>query len=63
MVIKKREDFAECLQWMIKYHGKHPEIRLMQLLVNVLGANDPYYVTDEQLSDLLKDEYEKQTRD
>jgi len=55
--IIKDENFAEIIQVMIKVRGKHPELRFMQLLGNVLGVNDPYYLEDEDLLDELKKFY------
>jgi hypothetical protein len=51
------ENFAEIMQIMIKVHHKHPELRFMQIIGNVLGINDPYYTTNEQLLELLHQFY------
>ena len=55
----KDENFAEIMQKMIKIHHKSPELRFMQLIINAIGVNDPYYMEDEQLLEQLKDCYEK----
>ena len=54
------ENFAEIMQKLIKLHNKpkYSKLRFMQLLQNCFGTNDPYYVTDEQLLELLEETYE-----
>lgn len=55
--IIKDENFAEIMQIMIRVHGKHPDLRFMQILGNVYGVNDPYQMTDEQLLEQLEQFY------
>ena len=38
--------------------NKHPELRLMQILGNVYGNIDPYYVEDLDLLSLMEKNYE-----
>lgn len=51
--IIQKENIAEIMQIIIKVNNKHPELRFMQILENIAGVNDLYYMTDEQLLDEL----------
>lgn len=53
----KDETVAEIMQVIIKVHGKHPELRFMQILGNVYGAIDPYYIEDNYLLEELNNFY------
>ena len=39
----------EVLETLSAYWKKHPDLRLGQIIVNVTGKSDPFYVEDETL--------------
>lgn len=46
------------LERLMKVWEKSPDLRLMQLIINVTGI-DPYYVEDEKLIEMIEKFYEK----
>ena len=56
---KKHDNFSDTLHKLLKVHTKNPELRFMQMIINAIGVNDPYYMSDEQLLESLEDTYEK----
>jgi hypothetical protein len=56
---RKHDAFSDTLHKLLLEHTKHPELRLMQMIINSIGVNDAYYMTDEQLLESLEDKYEK----
>ena len=49
---------AEIFSIVMREKNKHPELRLMQILGNVYGNIDPYYVEDLDLLSLMEKNYE-----
>lgn len=45
---KKDDSFEECVQAMVDYHERNPDMRFGQTISNVLGSN-PYDVSDKQV--------------
>ena len=58
MAIKHHDAFSDTLHKLLVTHTKHPELRFMQMIINAIGVNDTYNLTDEQLLELLEDMYE-----
>jgi hypothetical protein len=56
---KRHDAFSDSLHRLLLEHTKHPELRLMQMVINAIGVNDAYNMTDEQLLESLEDTYEK----
>ena len=46
-----------CQILMVVKH-KNPELRIMQILGNVYGNIDPYYIEDDDLLVMLQDKYD-----
>ena len=53
--------FVEVIQKMLRVHATKAgkELRFMQLLINAIGINDSYNMTNSQLLESLEDTYEK----
>lgn len=43
------------LAYISQVWHKHPDLRLCQLIVNAVGAGDPYHVEDDRLLEGLRE--------
>jgi uncharacterized protein YihD (DUF1040 family) len=50
----------EILSMMSRVWYKNPDLRLCQLIINVTGIQDPYYVEDEEFLKKLKKVYKEE---
>ena len=55
---RKPEYTAEIFSIVMREKNKHPDLRMMQILGNVYGNIDPYYIEDSELLEMLEKNYE-----
>lgn len=59
--IKQHDDFSDILHKLLKVHTSKEgqPLRFMQMIINAIGINDSYEMSDSQLLESLEDMYEK----
>lgn len=59
--MKKHDAFSEILHKLLRVHTSEAgqPLRFMQMIINAIGINDAYEMSDDQLLESLEDTYEK----
>lgn len=57
---KQHDDFSDVLHKLLRVHTSEDgkDLRFMQMVINAIGINDAYNISDAQLLELLEDTYE-----